>query len=716
MPPLSDDELGALLQRALEGPVTPAARDELARLSGGNLQVLAELIRGARERGVLVPGDDGWRLTAPLPTTAALEELVAETLADVDAAGLEVLELLAVCERFGVHDLERRHGAATLERLEAARLVTVVTAGRRTAVRLSHPLYGEVLRAGLPPLRLRRIQQQLADVVEAHGARRREDAVQVALWRLGSGGDVSDERLLGAARLALVGRDPTLAIRLLEATADTGDRAAGERAEALAEAHAMLGHDDEVDRVIADVWERDLPDAVRAGLARRRAETRFYGGRDLAGALAVHEDARARMRDPEAVAAVDARRATLLAGAGRPSEALRVADAVGAVASPRTRLDLAAARATSLLSLGRCDEAAALSAQAAADQGDLPGWLARRGIALHVLNQGHALAYSGRYAEASALLAPAAERARSTNTLAAWVWFEMARAEIARDTGRADEAIARFAAVAGIAPAAGQEAALVWALVGVVQGHLLKGECTKAAEAMARADAVDSPVATSVATRERTRAWLEACRGDLVSARARIRDVAAQVRADEVFIFEAGLLNDLVRLGAADEAVVARLAQLADVIDGPLVQAHARHAAAVAGGDADLLEEVVDRYEAIGALALAAEGAAELADLRRAAGEVRRGTAAQQRSAELAARAGGVRTPTLARGSGLDPLTGREREVALLAAAGRTSREIGAHLFLSTRTVDTHLARVYRKLGIGGRTELAAALGIDAET
>ena len=125
---------------------------------------------------------------------------------------------------------------------------------------------------------------------------------------------------------------------------------------------------------------------------------------------------------------------------------------------------------------------------------------------------------------------------------------------------------------------------------------------------MARADAVDSPVATSVATRERTRAWLEACRGDLVSARARIRDVAAQVRADEVFIFEAGLLNDLVRLGAADEAVVARLAQLAGVIDGPLVQAHARHAAAVAGGDADLLEEVVDRYEAIDALALAAEG------------------------------------------------------------------------------------------------------------
>jgi DNA-binding CsgD family transcriptional regulator len=64
----------------------------------------------------------------------------------------------------------------------------------------------------------------------------------------------------------------------------------------------------------------------------------------------------------------------------------------------------------------------------------------------------------------------------------------------------------------------------------------------------------------------------------------------------------------------------------------------------------------------------------------------------------------------LARGGGIEPLTPREREVALLAAGGRTSAEIGEHLHLSTRTIDTHLARVYRKLGIAGRVGLAAAL------
>jgi DNA-binding CsgD family transcriptional regulator len=64
----------------------------------------------------------------------------------------------------------------------------------------------------------------------------------------------------------------------------------------------------------------------------------------------------------------------------------------------------------------------------------------------------------------------------------------------------------------------------------------------------------------------------------------------------------------------------------------------------------------------------------------------------------------------LARGGGIEPLTPREREVALLAAGGRSSADIGDRLGLSTRTVDTHLARVYRKLGISGRAELTGAL------
>ncbi len=71
-----------------------------------------------------------------------------------------------------------------------------------------------------------------------------------------------------------------------------------------------------------------------------------------------------------------------------------------------------------------------------------------------------------------------------------------------------------------------------------------------------------------------------------------------------------------------------------------------------------------------------------------------------------------VITPALARSEGIEPLSEREREVALLAAHGLSSRDIGARLFVSTRTVDNHLQHVYVKLGVKGRDGLATALGI----
>ncbi|HEX6056514.1 MAG TPA: LuxR C-terminal-related transcriptional regulator, partial [Intrasporangium sp.] len=55
-------------------------------------------------------------------------------------------------------------------------------------------------------------------------------------------------------------------------------------------------------------------------------------------------------------------------------------------------------------------------------------------------------------------------------------------------------------------------------------------------------------------------------------------------------------------------------------------------------------------------------------------------------------------------------LTVGERSVAELAAAGETNREIGARLYLSPKTVETVLTRVYRKLGVRSRTELARRL------
>jgi DNA-binding CsgD family transcriptional regulator len=65
--------------------------------------------------------------------------------------------------------------------------------------------------------------------------------------------------------------------------------------------------------------------------------------------------------------------------------------------------------------------------------------------------------------------------------------------------------------------------------------------------------------------------------------------------------------------------------------------------------------------------------------------------------------------------SGPDALTPSERRVAELAAEGHSNREIAQLLFVTTKTVDNHLARVYGKLGITSRGDLAGALAGPAQ-
>jgi DNA-binding CsgD family transcriptional regulator len=56
-------------------------------------------------------------------------------------------------------------------------------------------------------------------------------------------------------------------------------------------------------------------------------------------------------------------------------------------------------------------------------------------------------------------------------------------------------------------------------------------------------------------------------------------------------------------------------------------------------------------------------------------------------------------------------LTGTESQISALVAAGRSNREIAGELFISVSTVEAHLTRIYRKLGLRRRTELTTWFG-----
>jgi DNA-binding NarL/FixJ family response regulator len=210
---------------------------------------------------------------------------------------------------------------------------------------------------------------------------------------------------------------------------------------------------------------------------------------------------------------------------------------------------------------------------------------------------------------------------------------------------------------------------------------------------------------------ELSRAWLLAARGDVAEAASRCLALATAME-HVVKPLAVEVLHAAIRLGSAVEAMEA-MERLAAAVDGPYVAVAARHARALAQRDGALLAGVADGFEELGADLLAAEAHRAAENAHRRQGRGASASVAARRVSELLRRCGAPRSPALELALPMgEELTGREREVALLAARGRTSPQIADALYLSVRTVDTHLSRVYRKLMIDGRHELADALGI----
>lgn len=693
---LPGEAIDELLDQTFTAGLDALTRRRLAAVSAGNPLLLRETLRAGLDTGALRHRHGVWRWTGELTPTTRLVEVVAARLDGVSAAEQRVLELVVCGEPLPAAILDRLSEVDDIARAERRGLVVIERSGRRTLARLSHPLYGEVIRSTMARSRARTTAAELADAFCRTPMRRRDDALRVGLWRLRAGRHGDPKTLLTAAKQALRRFDVTLAARLAKAASDSGGGWAAEHT--LAQVLSNAGWYEESVRVLPGA--PDTGDAAaRTRWAIVRADILYWGH----GRVAEAE----RALDEAGTATAAAYRGLILMFDSRCAESLALAqDVLGrGDAEPQALVWAAVAASASAGILGDHARARASYERGLAVAADHPDDLPWGRVQV-CCGYCMALLATGRVDEAFTISEREYRAARTVEPLGTWAGFHGVVAKTRGDLDRAARTLRESLTLLARYDTFRLAAPCLAAFAGV---RALGGDGVRAARLMDRADRPQRRTSRLfLPWMELDRAWTQAASGDTTTAAATARRAAALARYAGQPTIEAWALYDAARLGDAP-AVHARLAELAAVVPGPAMTAFATAAAGLAADDPERLERATEALRRLGLRLHAAETATAAGTLQVRAGRRTRATLLMERATELRQACPDARTPLLNNGELPTTLTRREREIVKLAAEGLSSKQIAEKLTLSARTVDNHLGRAYAKLGIRGRADLRQA-------
>ncbi|MCW2521772.1 MAG: transcriptional regulator, LuxR family, partial [Frankiales bacterium] len=696
---LDDPTIEELLVSVLGGPVDAATVQELAARSRGNPMFLRELVNGALETRALLEVGGLWRLAGALSPSVRLVEVVALRLGELSKPEQSVLELLALGEPLEPAELARLADPLAVDALEEKSLITSGAERGRVEIRLAHPVYGDVVRAGISARRERIISRSLADVMEAVGARRTADPLKVASLRLVGGGG-SAELLVSGALVARARHEYSLTEHLARAGIEVG--AGFEARFVAAEAAHFQARSEQAEQELAALATQAVSDAETARVALLRFDNAFL---ERSAGLQILDDALALVTDPFWRDQLTNRHLFATAIISGPRETTALAHAW----SQRPDSPSRAAVAHAWVRMGRFDEAIAeltrpLETRAfpAADDPWHQWMLFGNRAAAHI--------GAGRLIEADELLTLAYREVMIHPSAEARAFVSDWLGVLHFDQGRPVSAFRRSSEAYTLYQQLGRSILAQRSYVIAVQALALAGRADQAARTLATLDALGPPVYTSFRTAVlQARAWAAVAAGDLPAARGWLEEAAEHGEKAGHLVGAASALHGLARLGRARQ-VAGRLADLAEQIDGDFVLARAAYANAAAANDSEALREVSNAFERLGADLYAAEASVEAAAVSRRGGRPREAAADEYRAGQLLGRCEGASTPIVQSITAWARLTPGELNAATQAATGRSNKQIAADGHLSVRTVENHLQRVYEKLGISSRHELAEAL------
>lgn len=706
--PLELEQLEDLATDLLGCPVDAATAGRLLAATDGNPLFVKELALASLESGRVEFADGSASITVLATDAPRLVDVVRGRLSHLSSEDLDALRHIAFAEPCEPAEIASIANADALVRLESAEVILTTEDRGRLLVRLAHPIYGEVLRASTGLLQRRAILGSLASALAARGVSRSADVIKLA--RLAVDGEIEIENsvlrraiapTMQAGQLDLAERiarrlmansesfyDGMDLGRILTYQGDlTGFREHVEewrtrattpgqhRAVALlaSTTERVIGNDAALaDRLIDEAIEH-YPESGDDGTPVTERDMRaercvFRVGTTDNGEL--EREAEAYLADERPLVRLRGHVASsLIHSLGHRSEFARdhVRDACEILASfgvDNSLATIAIRIYESLAEIGSGDLAAAerVMAEALGEAAD------DSGFSLASLYLAIPRALSGRPASALAVMEAHVDRWERCRGFMQpryrWI-VRLLCAATAGDMAQARGALAEYERDPGCLHSLD-----VFADLGIIR--------------------------------------LAAADGRLAEAAQRAVAAGAHWQSIGLGYAEAMCRYELVRLG--DLGAETRLAELAEACEGVLVSTFAEHASALRRDDGGALAELSERFETMGYSLYATEAAMQASDAYRRSQDQRAANRLLSRAAELRSTCESAVTAMPVVDTGTVALSKREREVALLAAQGMTSRDIGNRLFISFRTAENHLAKSYEKLGVRSRAELSRLL------
>jgi DNA-binding CsgD family transcriptional regulator len=740
--------MATFVRHLLNGEPPPRLLELLERRAGGVPLFAEALVHALLETGQLPRGPEGWSLrgshVAELPSQVT--DLILERVERLQSRERHVLELVAVGSDAVPHallasvaELEGQALVETTARLRAIGLLDEVVDGASVGYRARHPLIQEVVYAELGEVARRKAHARFAAALERDGA---ADVERLARHYRGAGPEVDSARAVevlldaGARALELSACDEAVAhfssvAGLLRPRGDV-NRLPGVL-ESLGLAWEQLGEPG----AAAATWQEALPvlaqrgDTVAAArLHGRLAFVEWERGRlESAGA---HLDAALRLlkgRPSKELVDVLATQVRIAIRAGAVEQAaehaLRLNRMVAELRSPRDAAQ--ALLAESLIHQARFDATAGLwasrqaleAAEQAGDpllvetahsavaralllQGDHPGLRAHAEAALRLARQ-----LMAPHLEARHLMFLAAAELYAGDWLAA-ERLDTAAMELARRAGQSRTTCIVLIHAAIVAALRGDETAAAARLSEAVERFPEAERDVNMRVLLEAARAVDACERDEYERTEVVAGPGRPYTGEVITYRLEGVAAARLARGDGAGALEVAAA--LRRLGASERSLPCIEAlRLEGVARGLLGEREAAldalDRAVRVAADMRLPFQVarcrLDWARVNGSLAAAGPLRESLAAFEQLGA---RGYAARARRA---LRQLGLTAPVRVSRSPTAGLSEREREVACLVAQGLTTAEVARRLCISYHTANTHLKRIYARLGVTSRAALA---------